>query len=87
MLSSVLRSETAVNVNIAVVRAFILLKQHNNDFKLLQKRIDELEGKFNRKIENINEMIDLLLAQPEPKMIKEKPVKKIGYKLSKNING
>ena len=50
----------------------------------LQKRIDELEGKFNRKIENINEVIDLLLAQPEPTSIKEKPIKKIGYKLSKN---
>lgn len=84
MLSSVLRSDTAISVNISVIRAFILLKQHSNDFKLLQKRIDELEGKFNRKIENINEVIDLLLAQPEPKIKKEKPIKKIGYKLSKN---
>lgn len=84
MLSSVLRSETAIKVNIAVVRAFILLKQHSNDFRLLQKRINELESKFNRKIENINEVIDILLSQPEPKVKKEKPIKKIGYKLSKN---
>ena len=82
MLSSVLRSDTAINVNISVVRAFILLKQHHNNFKLLQKRIDELESKFNRKLENINEVIDLLLAQPEPKIKKEKPIKKIGYKLT-----
>lgn len=84
MLSSALRSDTAISVNIAVIRAFILLKQHSSDFKLLHKRIDELEGKFNRKIENINEVIDLLLSQPEPKIKKEKPLKKIGYKLSRN---
>ena len=78
-----MRSDTAINVNISVIRAFILLKQHSTDLKLLHKRIDELEGKFNRKIGNINEVIDLLLAQPEPKIIKEKPMKKIGYKLPK----
>ncbi|MGQ0828637.1 MAG: ORF6N domain-containing protein [Bacteroidota bacterium] len=83
MLSSVLRSDTAINVNINIVRAFILLKQYSNNFKLLQKRIDELESKFNRKIENINEVIDLLLAQPEPKPKKEKLIKKIGFKLTK----
>ena len=33
MLSSVLRSETAVKANIAIVRAFILLKQKNKHFK------------------------------------------------------
>src|SRR5438105_2124616 len=52
MLSSVLKSDIAINVNISIIRAFILLKQYNNDFKQLQKRIDELEGKFSKKIEN-----------------------------------
>jgi len=83
MLSSVLRSDTAINVNIAVVRAFILLKQYNNNYALLQKRIDELEGKFNRKIENINEVIEFLLSKPEPKEPKAKPRKKIGFRLLK----
>ena len=82
MLSGVLKSDTAINVNISVVRAFILLKQYSNNFRLLQKRIDELESKFSRKIENINELIEFLLAKPE-KQIKEKPRKKIGYKLPK----
>ena len=53
----------------------LFIKQYNNDFKLLHKRIDELESKFNRKIENINEVIDLLLDQPEPKIKKEKPAR------------
>ncbi|MCX6182187.1 MAG: ORF6N domain-containing protein [Bacteroidetes bacterium] len=87
MLSSVLRSETAINVNIAIVRAFILLKQYNNNFRFLQKRIDELEAKFNTKIENINEVIELLLAQPqpapEPKVKKVPKRTMIGFKLPK----
>ncbi len=65
MLSAVLRSETAIKTSIAIVDAFILLKQYQNNFELLQERIDELEAKFNTKIENINEVINFLLQQPE----------------------
>ena len=83
MLSSVLRSDTAINVNISIVRAFIFLKQYNNDLKLLQKRIEELESHFNRKIDNINEVIEFLLEKPGPIPSKEKPRKKIGFKLPK----
>ena len=63
MLSSVLRSETAIKINISIVRAFIFLKQYSSDFRLLQKRIEELESKFNRKIDNINEVIEFLLEK------------------------
>ena len=83
MLSSVLRSETAIKVNIAVVRAFILLKQYNNNFTLLQKRIDELESKFNIKIDNINEVIEFLLSKPETKPKKKQRIKPVGFKLPK----
>ena len=79
MLSSVLRSDTAINVNISIVRAFILFKQYNNDFKLLNKRIEELESKFNKKIENINEIIEYLSAKPQ--IEKPKPRKQIGFKI------
>ena len=81
MLSSVLRSATAIDVNIAVVRAFIFLKQYNNDIKLLRKEMQEMEGKFNRKFENINEIIEYLLTKPEPKEEKPKPKKQIGFRI------
>jgi hypothetical protein len=61
MLSSVLKSETAISVNIAIVRAFIFLKQYNTDIKILQLRIQELQSKFNKKIDNINEVIEYIL--------------------------
>ena len=81
MLSSVLRSPTAIDVNIAVVRAFIFLKQFNNDIKLLQKQMLEMESRFNRKFDNINEIIEYLISKPEPKEIKSKPRKQIGFKI------
>ena len=81
MLSSVLRSETAINVNIAIVRAFILLKQYHNNFDLLQRRIVELESKFNKKIEDINEVIEFLLSQPEEIKEEPKPRKPVGFKI------
>jgi hypothetical protein len=65
MLASVLKSDTAIQVNINIVRAFILLKQHQDNFKLLLKTIEELEAKFNRRIESINEVIEFLLAKPD----------------------
>ncbi len=86
MLSAVLRSDTAIKVSIAVVDAFILLKQYQNNFELLQQRINELEAKFNRKIENINEVIELLLAHPDlvTGKEKEKPARSaIGFIKSK----
>ena len=82
MLSSILKSETAINVNIAVVRAFIFLKQYNSDIKILQHRIQELESKFNKKIDNINEVIEFLLTDPPEKQEEKKETRtKIGYKL------
>ena len=85
MLSSVLRSKLAIAMNIGIMRAFILLKQYNNDFKSLQKRIDELESKFNKKIENINEIIEYLTAKPAEE--KPKPRRQIGFKIGgKNTN-
>ena len=76
MLASVLKSETAIQVNINIVRAFILLKQYHGNFQLLQKKIEELELKFNRKIETINELIEYLLSKPEPKETR----RRIGFK-------
>lgn len=82
MLSSVLKSETAINVNIAVVRAFIFLKQYNSDIKVLQSRIQELESRFNKKIDNINEVIEFLLAdKPAHESPKKANRVRIGYKI------
>ena len=42
-LSSVLRSQTAIDVNISIMRAFVLMRQMSIGYEELLKRIEELE--------------------------------------------
>jgi hypothetical protein len=62
MLSSVLRSEKAIEVNIAIMRAFVLLRQHLTDNKELKPEIGKLEREMNRKFKDVNEILRYLLS-------------------------
>lgn len=73
MLSSVLNSDKAIDVNIAIMRAFVLLRQHLADYKDLKKEIAILEKEMNRKFKDIIEALHYLLSP------KRKPVE-IGFK-------
>ncbi len=79
MLSGVLRSPVAIQVNIAVVRAFILLKQFNNDLKTLQDHVLILEKHFNKKIIGIHQIIELLLAEKKSEVYPKRG--KLGFEL------
>ncbi len=69
MLSSVLRSQRAVEVNIAVMRAFVHLRELLASHKDLARKLDELEKKFDKQFQVVFEAIRHLVAsdQPEPK--------------------
>ncbi|RJP67341.1 MAG: ORF6N domain-containing protein [Ignavibacteriales bacterium] len=76
MLSSVLRSERAVQVNIEIMRIFVKLREFSISNKELAARMKMLESKFekhDKKIISIFEAINYLLL-PE-----EKPRKQIGF--------
>jgi len=76
MLSSVLRSERAVQVNIQIMRAFVKLREIISTHKELAKKLKELELKFESHDEHITaifEAINQLLA------VEEKPKRKIGF--------
>jgi hypothetical protein len=73
MLSSVLNSRKAIDVNIAIMRAFVLLRQHLTDYKDLKSEIAKLELEMNRKFRDINEVLKYLLSP------KSKPTE-IGFK-------
>lgn len=78
MLSSVLSSERAVQVNIAIMRAFVRLKQILATHKELAAKLKELEqevGKHNKLIIEIFEIIKQLTQSP-----KLKPKPQIGFK-------
>ncbi|MBI3501870.1 MAG: ORF6N domain-containing protein [Bacteroidetes bacterium] len=74
MLSSVLRSKKAVEVNISIMRAFILLRQLAISHKELLRKIKELEKKYDKNFAEIYQALNLLLDPPHPKR------KKVGYK-------
>ncbi len=62
MLSSVLRSEHAVKVNIEIIRAFVRLRQILASDKRLAEKIDELEQKYDDQFKKVFEAIKQLMA-------------------------
>ena len=70
MLSSVLRSDKAIQVNIQIMRTFIKIKQLIMTNSNLKLKIEKLEKKYknhDEKIELIFEAIKQLLDTPKPK--------------------
>lgn len=73
MLSSVLKSEQAIEVNIAIMRAFGKLREMIASHKDLARRLDEIEKKYDMQFKVVFDAIRQLMAEPEPKE------KKIGF--------
>jgi len=67
MLSSVLRSQRAVHVNIEIMRAFIRLRQMLASNAELARKLDELEKKYDAQFKEVFEAIRQLMTPPEPK--------------------
>ena len=76
MLSSVLKSERAIQVNIQIMRTFIKLRELLATNKLLREKIEKLEQKYDNNFKTIFKVIKQLLAE------EEKPTRKIGFKTS-----
>jgi len=74
MLSSVLHSERAIQVNIGIMRAFVQLRDMIGSNKGLARRLNDLEKKYDSQFRVVFEAIRELMAEPESK------VKRIGFK-------
>jgi hypothetical protein len=73
MLSSVLRSKRAVQVNVEIMRAFVRLRRILADNAGLARRLDELEKKYDVQFKAVFDAIRSLMQPPEPKK------KRIGF--------
>jgi len=82
MLSSVLKSDKAVDVNIAIMRAFVLLRQHLTDYKDLKNAVINLEKDMNIKFKDINNALNYLLKKDKAQVNQENR-KRIGFKTDK----
>ena len=78
MLASILKSEKAIEVNIEIVRTFVLLRQYAFSYRDLAERLAELEEKFT----DINQAIAYLLSKEKQKE-EFKNRKRIGFKPGK----
>jgi phage regulator Rha-like protein len=82
MLSSVLKSERAIQVNIAIMRAFVKLREIMSTHKELAQKLKELEYKIESHDEQITAIFDAinqLLTSPSG------PTRKIGFEVKENV--
>ncbi|NTW31922.1 MAG: ORF6N domain-containing protein [Bacteroidetes bacterium] len=79
MLANVLKSKKARQTSIAIVRAFIALKQYALTHKELTYKLKEIENKYNKQFKDVYEAINYLLQKDEQK-IEQKERKQIGFK-------
>jgi hypothetical protein len=73
MLSSVLHSEKAIKVNIAIMRAFVKLRQFAISHAELARKLKALEKKYDAQFKVVFEAIKQLMIPPE------KSKRKIGF--------
>ena len=83
MLSSVLKSKKALKVNIAIMRAFVFMRQYALTHKDLTEKLKELENKYDKKFNTIYEAIDYLLKK-DKKETEQKGRKRRGFKDEKS---
>ena len=76
MLSSVLNSERAIDVNIAIMRAFVKLREVLATHKELAQKFKELEHRVGRHDEEIQAIFDAIRQLMSPP---QKPKGKIGF--------
>ena len=79
MLSSVLRSKRAVQVNIEIMRAFVRLRQMLASNAELARKIDALEKKYDAQFKVVFDAIRQLMKPPEPKK------RKIGFLVEEKV--
>ena len=73
MLSSVLRSSRAVQVNIAIMRTFVQLRRLMDSNADLARKIESLEKKYDEQFAVVFAAIKQLITPPEP------PKPRIGF--------
>ena len=77
MLSSVLRSPRAVEVNIAIMRTFVQLRRLMDGNRELARKIEAMEKKYDEKFAVVFDAIKQLIAEDESR--KAQPKRRIGF--------
>lgn len=76
MLSSVLRSKTAIEINISIMRAFVALRQYALGYAELSQRLESFMLETNMQF---NEVYQALTELASIKELEDKPRKRVGF--------
>jgi len=76
MLASILRSEKAIEVNIQIVRAFVILRQYALGYAELNQKLETFMLETNMQFSDIYQALTEMASQNEKN---QKPIKPIGY--------
>lgn len=82
MLSGVLRSKTAIAVNIAIMRAFVELRRAAASYTGIERRLEDLKRETNAKLGQHDQQLDGIfealrqLISPPPR-----PKRQVGFRL------
>lgn len=79
MLSGILNSTKAINVNIAIMRAFVVLRQFTLTNDGLTRKLKEIETKYDKQFTDVYEAINFLLEKEKQESLQQKR-KRIGFK-------
>ena len=83
MLSSVLRSKVAIEVNISIMRAFVFMRQMAIGYEELSRRIEELEVSTDAQFNELYQALTQLLSQSKQQK-ERRPVGFVTYNRDKN---
>jgi hypothetical protein len=79
MLSSVLKSKKAIQMNIAVMRAFAMIRQFALTYHELSEKLLELEKQHSQKFDDIEQVLKYLIQKDNQKT-QQTTRKQVGYK-------
>lgn len=79
MLASILKSKKAIAVNIAIIDAFIKLKEITSNYLEVTSQLKQLETKYDKQFDDIFEAINYLLKKDNQQK-QQAERKKIGFK-------
>lgn len=78
MLSSVLNSDIAIDMNIAIMRVFVFVRQYALTHKDLTEKIKELETLYNKQFTDVYEALNYLL-QKDQQENEQRERRRIGF--------
>jgi hypothetical protein len=79
MLSGLLNSDIAIEVNISIMRAFVLIRQFALTYHELSEKLLELEKQYNQKFDDIEQVLKYLI-QKDNHQKQQTQRKQVGYK-------